>query len=482
MSGLQVGAIVPRTMIPFSPQPAQSEVPTRFPSPFDRSAVHPLAHRAASEMLEVLRSPTVAEWRLDTPGNGKMFGVLVVQAADGTIGALRAFSGMIGQQWEFDGWAPPTFDREQRDAVWISGDAEMRALTAHRERIVAAKAVGDVAVALDEFDVSRATRSRELMAAIQATYRFTNARGEERSVRALFAPKEPPGGAGDCAAPKLLAEAYRLGLRPLALAEVWWGAPPPSGDRRAGSFYPACHGKCGPILTHMLRGLPADAPPIFGAQTFAPSEPQVVYEDAQLLIVDKPSGMLSVPGRSRLLQDCVSTRLRARYPHATGQLVVHRLDLDTSGLLLAAKDGTTFSALQRLFSLREISKRYVAWVDGEISADSGVIELPLRLDVDDRPRHIHDPAQGKAAVTTWEILDRTAGRTKVAFTPHTGRTHQLRVHAAHPLGLDAPIVGDRLYGRTAPADGERLLLHAERLMFVHPVTGEPVTVERLAPF
>ena len=448
-------------MIPFSPAPPPTDVPARFPSPFDRSAVHPLARRAAEAMLATLLSADAEPWGLERPGGGKMFGVLVVDAPDGTVGYLRAFSGMLDGRWDIAGWAPPAFDAAARDAVWIDGDAALRVLP---------------------LDATRVALSRTLLPLIQDAYHFANARGEFRSLRDLFAPGEPPGGAGDCTAPKLLAHAYRLGLRPLALAEVWWGAPPRSGDRHSGSYYPACRGKCAPILAHMLLGLPADPAPVFGADAIAASEPAVVYEDAEIVIVDKPCGLLSVPGRSRLLQDSVMIRLRARYPDATGQLVVHRLDLDTSGLLLAAKNQTTFSALQRLFSLRAITKRYVAWLDGEVAGEQGVIDLPLRLDVDDRPRQIYDPEDGKAAVTTWQVLERAPGRTKVALTPLTGRTHQLRVHASHPLGLNAPLVGDRLYGRAAPPPGERLMLHAEVLAFVHPGSGAALRVERPAPF
>ncbi len=444
--------------------------------------MHPLARRAALETLELLQSPAAAAWGLDAPDGGKMFGVLVVQAADESLGYLRAFSGMLRGEWSVEGWAPPTFDVAARDAIWIAGDAEMRARTLERAAFEREEGSEPASQALRRMDDARTARSRELLPQIQDTYRFVNARGERRALRELFAPALPPGGAGDCAAPKLLAQAYALGLRPLALAEFWWGAPPRSGDRRAGSFYPACHGKCGPILAHMLLGLPADPPPVFGASPFPLSEPVAVYEDAQLVIVDKPSGLLSVPGRSARLQDSVMTRLRARYPESTGQLVVHRLDLDTSGLLLAAKDSTTFSALQRLFSLREIAKRYVAWLDGDVEGDAGMIELPLRLDVDDRPRQIHDPEFGKTAVTRWQVLERAERRTKVAFHPQTGRTHQLRVHASHPHGLNAPIVGDRLYGRAAPEPGERLLLHAELLAFVHPGSGLDVRVESPAPF
>ena len=476
-------------MIAFSPAPHPNDVPARFPTPFDRRALHPLAQRAALELAVVVETQYASAWRLNEPGNGKMFGVLVVAAADGTMGYLRGFSGMVNGQWDIDGWAPPTFDRAQRDRVWIDGEAEMLAFSAKRAALLASgsgdahtAAAPRVDAAVRELDAVRTQRSRVLMAQIQDSYHFANARGELRALRQLFAPAEPPAGAGDCAAPKLLAHAYRLGLKPLALAELWLGAPSTTGDRRAGVFYAACRGKCLPILTHMLGGLPADPPPLFGSAAIDAAEPLAVYEDEHLLVVNKPSGLLTVPGRSAALQDCVVSRLRARYPDATGPLVVHRLDMDTSGLLLVAKTLEVAKALQRLFSLREIEKYYVAWLDGEVAGTHGRITLPLRIDIDDRPRNIHDPVFGKPADTEWQVLVREPGRTRVRFTPHTGRSHQLRVHAAHPLGLDAPIVGDRLYGRTPPHDDERLLLHAERVAFVHPVTGARVVVEHPAPF
>ena len=232
----------------------------------------------------------------------------------------------------------------------------------------------------------------------------------------------------------------------------------------------------------MLDGLPVDTPADFGTAIIESMQPVVVFEDQWIVIVEKPCGMLSVPGRSAQLHDSVLTRLRSRYPDATGPLLVHRLDLDTSGLLLAAKDIATYAALQRCFAQREIEKRYIAVLDGSIRDESGQIDLPLRVDVDDRPRQIHDPEYGKRAVTEWQVQRRDGERTRVILRPLTGRTHQLRVHASHPAGLDAPIVGDRLYGRFAPEDGERLLLHAEGLRFVHPVTRNVVAVERLAPF
>jgi tRNA pseudouridine32 synthase/23S rRNA pseudouridine746 synthase len=232
----------------------------------------------------------------------------------------------------------------------------------------------------------------------------------------------------------------------------------------------------------MLDGLPAEPPPLFGSAAIDPAEPHTVFEDEHLLVVNKPTGLLTVPGRSASLSDCVVSRLRKRYPHATGPLAVHRLDLDTSGLLLIAKHADTAKALQRMFSLREIEKHYVAWLNGTIAADHGHVTLPLRLDVDDRPRHIHDPVFGKPAHTEWHVLARQNGRTRVRFNAHTGRSHQLRVHSAHPQGLDAPIAGDRLYGHNAPSEDERMQLHAERLAFAHPVSGARLVIEQPAPF
>ena len=340
-------------------------------------------------------------------------------------------------------------------------DQASRADAAERKRMIARHVVeraGLVDVAA--LETARAARSRELLHAIHATYRVP--------LRELFAPGEPPGGAGDCAAPKLLAWAQALGLRPLALAELWWGPPPPTGDRQHATFYPACRGKCGPILPWLMRGLDAEPAPVFGGGAIASDEPRVRFEDAWLAIVDKPIGLLSVPGRSGHLRDSVLVRVQRRWPGAT---VVHRLDLDTSGLMIVAKDAATHAALQRAFAERQIDKRYVAWLDGVLMGQAGTIELPLRVDLDDRPRQIVDHAHGKPAITEWRVLAREPGRTRVALVPRTGRTHQLRVHAAQGLGV--PIAGDRLYGRPAA----RLFLHAEAIAFAHPHTGERIAVE-----
>ena len=363
-------------------------------------------------------------------------------------------------------------DTAERRRLDAAHEAERRELAAN----VAALDAQATALAAE-----RAERSRGLWDVLLAGYVVTSARGQRRPLVDLFAPVPPPGGAGDCAAPKLLGHALAQELRPLALAEFWWGAPPITGGRHHGTFYPACRGKCGPILPHLLDGLAPDAPPVFGAAPIADDEPRTIFEDDHLLVVAKPCGLLSVPGRSGLLRDSVQTRLRRRLPDATGPLVVHRLDLDTSGLLIAAKDLLTHAALQRQFARRELHKRYIAWLDGVVVGDRGTIELALRPDLDDRPRQIHDPIHGKAAITDWEVTDRAGARTRVMFTPRTGRTHQLRLHAAHALGLGAPIVGDRLYGTGADRE-PRLLLHAEALAFVHPHTGATVELTLPAPF
>lgn len=361
------------------------------------------------------------------------------------------------------------------------GDAaERRRLAAAHEAATAALealvAAHDQRIAT--LEQRRADRSRELQQRVHDSYVFASVRGERRSLTALFAPAVPPSGAGDCAAPKLLAHAFANGLSPIALAERWWGPPPLSGGRLAGSFYPPCRGKCGPILAHMLDGLAREVEPVFGRTVVDPDEPRLVFEDDWLIVVDKPCELLTVPGRTPDLADSVLSRLRKRYPLATGPLLVHRLDLQTSGLLVAAKDAVTHARLQQQFAARLVGKRYAAWLDGELACDRGVVELPLRVDLDDRPRQIVDHVHGKAARTEWYVVERRAGRTRVVLLPRTGRTHQLRVHAAHPAGLGAPIVGDLLYGRP----DRRLLLHAEQLHFAHPHGGHPLIVRSPAPF
>lgn len=333
-----------------------------------------------------------------------------------------------------------------------------------------------VSACLDEVQQLKEDRKRKSAALQQRLfehYTFLNSSGTQKSLLDLFrhAPySQPPSGAGECAAPKLLQYAFRHGLQPLAIAEFWWGKSPVSEVRRHGSFYPACRGKCEPILGHMLAGMDIDPNPLL-QQLAEEKNIRTVYEDEYLLVVNKPAEFLSVPGIE--VEDSVYTRMKARYPEATGPLIVHRLDMSTSGLLVIAKTKEVHEHLQRQFLRRSVKKRYIALLDGLIAEDEGTIELPLRPDIDDRPRQLVCFDHGKPARTTWKVIGRRDGQTKLYFYPETGRTHQLRVHAAHALGLNAPILGDDLYGTKS----HRLYLHAESITFRHPVSGEMVSVQ-----
>ncbi len=325
---------------------------------------------------------------------------------------------------------------------------------------------------------ARSTLSNSLHKKVFATYTLSNRLGEQKTISHFFEDRHPPSGAGDCAAPKLLHYAHQHELTPLALAEFWWGAAPKQGVRHHGHYYPACRGKCHPILPFMLKGLELKSHTLLGGNFHDPNAPATVYEDNDLVVVNKPSGLLSVPGKE--VQDSVLTRLQERYPDATGPLLVHRLDMSTSGLLLAAKNAETHKALQQQFEQRSVEKRYMALLSKRLPEhqDKGSIELPLRVDLDDRPRQVVCFAHGKTAKTHWQVIARQQATTKVYFYPVTGRTHQLRMHASHKDGLNAPIVGDELYGEA----GQRLLLHADRLRFTHPNTGERIEVSAAAPF
>lgn len=324
----------------------------------------------------------------------------------------------------------------------------------------------------------RKKRSAALQLRLFAQFNLLNARGETKDLCEIFAPtaqQVPPAGAGECAAPKLLQYAYLNQLRPIAMAEFWWGNSPKTEIRRHGYFYPACKGKCEPILKHMLIGLPVAFQSVQIPVTSDISL-EILYEDDDLLVVNKPAGMLSVPGKEANFS--VYDWARKQYPEATGPLIVHRLDMATSGLLLIAKKKEVHQHLQAQFKNRTIRKRYIARLDGIVASDKGTISLPICPDPQDRPRQIVHETLGKPAVTTYEVLQRSEHQTWIAFYPHTGRTHQLRVHAAHPDGLNAPIEGDTLYGQ----ESDRLYLHAELLEFDHPTTGKRIRIEKPADF
>ena len=326
----------------------------------------------------------------------------------------------------------------------------------------------------------RKTRSAALQQKLFEQFGMLNYRGEVKNLCEIFGQtvhKTPPAGAGECAAPKLLQQAYLHGWKPIAMAEFWWGDSPKTEIRHHGHYYPACKGKCEPILQHMLQGLQVEENPMLKRMQVPSQNLEIVYEDPWLSVINKPAGMLSVPGK----EDAVSvySLMREQYPEADGPLTVHRLDMATSGLMLIAKTKRLHQNLQAQFKNRLVRKRYVALLEGIVPKDKGTVDLPLCLNPLDRPRQMVHTEHGKPAITDYQVLERLDGkRTRIAFYPRTGRTHQLRIHAAHPLGLHCPIIGDELYGEKA----DRLYLHAEYLEFTHPITGETVRITKEAEF
>ena len=315
----------------------------------------------------------------------------------------------------------------------------------------------------------RKAKSAALQQKLFAEYSFFNQYKEKKSLGKIF-DNNPPAGAGECAAPKLLHYAFQHNLKPICMAEFWWGQSPNSEVRQHKQFYPSCKSKCEPILMgHMLQDLEMEENP-FIMNHAEGKDIEIVYEDEVMLAINKPTEFLSVPGKT--ISDSVYARIAAKYPDATGPLIVHRLDMSTSGIMLIAKNEATAVQLQSQFINRTIKKRYVALLDGLLEKSHGYIDLPLRVDLDDRPRQLVCYEHGKPAQTKWKTIEVKNGKTKVHFYPITGRTHQLRVHASHSLGLYTPIVGDDLYGTKA----DRLHLHAEYIQFEHPVTKEVMEI------
>ena len=318
----------------------------------------------------------------------------------------------------------------------------------------------------------RAEMSDELQKWIFSQYIVHNSSGESSSINDIFSSKGlvPPGGTGECSAPKLLEYAYRNSLRPIAMGEFWYGTSPGTAVRTEGHFYPSCTSKCGPLLGFMLEGLELEKD-----RYIIDGKPEIIFEDDSVIVVSKPSGMPSVPG----LDGKISLAGWLADRSCADIFPIHRLDMDTSGIMVYAKDQDTCTALQRQFETHSVSKTYIARLsdgnEGMIlsSGDNGTISLPLNADYDERPRQKVDRLHGKEATTYYEVssVDNDS-RIDMIFRPHTGRTHQLRVHSAHTLGLGHPIVGDLLYG------GEpsyRLHLHAYEISFTHPSSGERLT-------
>ena len=373
--------------------------------------------------------------------------------------------------------------RDQRRAAILETDenaesifAQLRLESMHESRALKAlkkeaqaeleAAQAEVKIYKDNLDLikaQRAAHSADLQRRIFERYTFLNALGQSVNVLDLFT-DSPPAGAGECAAPKLLQYAYLNNLKPICMAEFWWGMSPDSEVRIHGHFYPACKSKCEPILGHMLIGLDVDHNPITAIHPPKPVE--IIYEDNWIVAINKSPEYLSVPGKNpqpNSLED-----LKKYLPQADGPLLVHRLDMSTSGIMLAAKTKLMHQRLQRQFVLRKVKKTYMAILDGIPKDASGEIKLPLRVDLDDRPRQLVCYEHGSFAHTSYEVLSSENGQTRILFYPHTGRTHQLRVHAAHHLGLNCPIKGDDLYGKKA----NRLHLHAASLGFYHPHSNE----------
>lgn len=420
-------------------------LPEKFTYPF-RYVPHPLVQAAAHDLIERISGSE----ELDSLfGEGKMLGVLVCGTDDGGTLTLNAFSGLAGGRSEVPGFVPPIYD-------WADPQGYFR------------KREAEISLPPGEGGPSGKEKSRmsaELQEWLFGRYRVLNALGEEKTVSEIFTARGlvPPAGTGDCAAPKLLQEAYRKGFRPLFMGEFWYGRSPEREVREQGRFYPSCTGKCGPLLSYMMQGLDVEPNPL-DADYSGKEQPEVQYSDEDIIVVTKPAGMLSVPGRTRA--SSLLEWLRSRYGEVHS---CHRLDMDTSGIMVFARNLSSKSCLEAQFASREVVKTYKArlvaggpWKH----APKGTIVLPLALDYYDRPRQMVDPDLGKPAVTEYEVLRFLPdGEIDVRFTPKTGRSHQIRVHAAHSAGLGRPIRGDRLYG--APDDG-RLFLVAESLTFRHP--------------
>ena len=537
------------------------EPPSQLNNPFCYEP-HPLCLLAAEELKKYVRAH---EELLEDAEKGEMFGVLVVETTEG-LGFLAAYAGLLAGRNDWDWFVPPIFDAQQPDGHFKQEEAKISALNKEIEALQAPlnpPEGGKVPSNLSSESESSPLRgdrggllalkhqrkqmSNELLLWLFEQYNLINYKGEVRNVVDIWrdyhnSPKLlrkfplPPGGTGECCAPKLFQYAFQHGLKPLAVAEFWWGETPKREIRHHFQFYPACNGKCKPILSWQLptlnpsrkegggtpqpsRGTYTQPLPKGGepdaASTINPSlwEGQRVgyiptlYVDDQIAVVVKPEGLLSVPGNTGEIS--LYDIMRQRFPKATGPMMVHRLDQATSGVMVVAKTEFAYKQLQRQFENREVKKRYVAMVqkpkptrpspcppyrEGAITSEAdknslpkqggpgwvsqGLISLPLAPDYLDRPRQVVDYEEGKPAVTEYEFIGQEGPYYRVLLTPHMGRTHQLRVHCAHRDGLGMPIVGDDLYG----FHSDRLYLHAEYLSFTHPLTGEKMEFEKVPNF
>ena len=388
---------------------------------------------------------------------GKIFGILVCEDKEGNEVVLKAFSGQYDGSWLIPGWVGPVADPFSHDQIVEENDELLHRLT---DRINS-EVSGDSLLLVQQ----RKALSQSVLQKLYSLYQFRCIDGSDKSFSGIFGSKMPPTGTGDCCAPKLLHWAFTHDLHPISMAEFYYGLPPRSGSRQHKVFYGPCDDKCQPLLKHML-GL------------------DIVYCDASLLVVNKEGGLLSVPGRGEDKQDCVESRVRRLFPSAPKQCAVHRLDMDTSGLLVLALDKETHRRLSMQFMQQEVEKEYVALLEGVIKEEGGEVHLPFRLDVDHRPYQIYDEERGKWGTTIWKkvrVESSSVGMvTRIHFKPLSGRTHQLRLHSSHPKGIGHAIIGDRLYG--TGKEGDRLCLHASFLSFIHPHTKEKLCFTSPVPF
>lgn len=564
-------------------------LPQRFTFPFCYEP-HPLCLLAAQELQQALTIN--AYYQREFSLTGKMFGVLLVENAQGEVGYLSAFSGQINSNknavQQTINFVPPVFDADEQTGLFLEQSKIINRLNSELDTLLANPLLDDYQNALeltlsqqeeqlkqqrnqmalnrkirkeqrvnaknnaknnldsanlaqrlkelaqqsindknqlrdlkerwhqlisqaqqnlnnltDDIDAIKRKRkqlSTKLQTKLFKQYRMLNCAGIEKDLIELFqsSPYQiPPAGTGDCAAPKLLQYAFKQNMKPLAIAEFWWGQAPKSEIRQHKNFYGACSGKCQPILAHMLEGMEIDDNPLL----VNPAEGKTlefIYQDDDIVVVNKPNEFLSVPGKN--IEDSVYLRIKEQFPQATGSYIVHRLDMSTSGVMVLALTKRAQKNIQQQFINRTIKKRYVALLEGKvegqevgiekaITKNHGEINLPLRGDLDDKPKQLVCFEQGKKSKTQWEVIDIVDGKSKLYLYPESGRTHQLRVHCAHPLGLNLPILGDDLYGRNNYYNNEvydhkshRLHLHAEMLTLSHPVTKEVMTFRVDASF
>ena len=559
-------------MMHLFPEGTDLTLPEQFTDPF-RYCPHPLVRLAAGKVMEEIECSEILS---EAFAEGKMLGVLVVKDGEGRVGYLKGFSGNVGGRSMIEGFVPPIFDLTQPGGFYRTNEAEISAINETIARVNSSEyrplsellqkalterdteiaelrnlrhetvaesqfrnaeikrakdrwkatiaglevQIAEVRERMSSLKRERAGRSEDLQRWIFSQYVVHNAAGREATILEVFEEKglTPPGGTGECAAPKLLEYAFRNGMRPVAMGEFWYGQAPGTAVRTHGHFYPSCTSKCGPLLgfmTYSQRARYSDDPrplrghPLAGGGMSSPhpstsvmSENQgfknaVVYEDEEVIVVSKESGMPAVPGLDG------RKSLQERLSEEAGQEIhaVHRLDMDTSGIMIFAKSKEAATDLMKQFEEHTIKKTYLArlcpadthkFAEGTPvlnTGDTGRIELPLSADYDERPRQKVDPAQGKPSLTEYEVSSVNAdGTIDIIFHPHTGRTHQLRVHSAHLSGLGRPIVGDLLYGGSSPtthtndallhggSGPSRLHLHAYSITFRHPLSEELITL------